>query len=262
MNPGPSRHYSTQDVVEMVLDEYGSDTDEHPPEFEFEDPALDEPVFYGSDDEIGLVEEEVDGCESDCDDKSDNGSFEELNAFLGFMILMGLVKLPSLADYRSRDATFHYGKIADRISRDRFLEITRYLHFADNATLFPPGIYTSFFSRHHHIYYDNYFSSVDLSLDLERNGLYSCGTLTVSNMKEFRSRLADALIGSFCGRKRRGRPSLAPPPKHFAPVDHWPTRGAEKAHRCHYCHTQLSRRRETVWRCQQCEKFLCCQSSM
>ena len=61
--------------------------------------------------------------------------FEEMTAFLGFMILMGLVQLPALSDYCSRDDTFKYGKIADRKSRDRFLEIIRYLHFVHNTTL-------------------------------------------------------------------------------------------------------------------------------
>ncbi len=36
-----------------------------------------------------------------------------------------------------KNPIFHYSPIADRISRDRFREISRYLHFADNATLAP-----------------------------------------------------------------------------------------------------------------------------
>jgi len=60
---------------------------------------------------------------------------EELTAFFGFMVLMGLVPLPSLADYWSTDPTFHYARITDRISRDRFLEVLKYLHFVDNRTL-------------------------------------------------------------------------------------------------------------------------------
>ena len=82
-------------------------------------------------------------------------------------------------------------------------------------------------------------------------------SLTIPNMKDFKSKLANEIIGSFCRRKRRGRPSLAPPPKKFLLIEHWPTRGAEKSHRCHYCHKNFSRRRETVWRCQQCQVFLC-----
>ena len=64
---------------------------------------------------------------------------DEFCAFLGFMILMGLAHLPSLPDYWSRDPTFRYSMVADRITRDRFLEILRYIHFADNSTLPQPG---------------------------------------------------------------------------------------------------------------------------
>ena len=39
-------------------------------------------------------------------------------------------------------------------------------------------------SRYHHIYFDNFFSSPDLLLDLSRVGLYACGTLR-SNRKGF-----------------------------------------------------------------------------
>ena len=56
---------------------------------------------------------------------------EELWAYFGFIILMGINQLPALADY---------GPIADRITRDRFLEISRYLHFVDNTTLTPPPL--------------------------------------------------------------------------------------------------------------------------
>ena len=34
---------------------------------------------------------------------------------------------------------YHYSPVADKISRNRFHEIHRYLHFADNSTLSPPG---------------------------------------------------------------------------------------------------------------------------
>lgn len=64
---------------------------------------------------------------------------KELQAFIGFMILMGIARLPALSDNWSKDNTLRYGAIADKISRDRFLEIHRYLHFSDNATLAPPG---------------------------------------------------------------------------------------------------------------------------
>ena len=60
---------------------------------------------------------------------------EELKAYLGFMVLMGINELPEIWDYWSRDPCLHYSPIASRISRNRFEEISRYLHFVDNATL-------------------------------------------------------------------------------------------------------------------------------
>ena len=61
----------------------------------------------------------------------------ELRAYLGFCILMSINHLPTIADYWMRDPIMHYGPIADRISRDRFRGLTRYLHFADNDSLAP-----------------------------------------------------------------------------------------------------------------------------
>ena len=69
--------------------------------------------------------------------KWENVNAEEIWAYMGFMILMGINHLPALADYWKMDPTYHYGPVADRITRDRFLEISRYLHFADNSTLLP-----------------------------------------------------------------------------------------------------------------------------
>ena len=60
---------------------------------------------------------------------------EEIWAYMGFMILMGINHLPALCDYWKMDSTYRYSPVADRITRDRFFEITRYFHFVDNATL-------------------------------------------------------------------------------------------------------------------------------
>ena len=64
---------------------------------------------------------------------------EELKAYLGFCVLMGINHLPALDDYWSKDPMYHYSPIADRITRDRFRDISRYLHFVENATLTPRG---------------------------------------------------------------------------------------------------------------------------
>ena len=62
---------------------------------------------------------------------------EELDAFLGFHILMDIIHLPAVDDYWRGDPLLHYAPIADRITRDRFRELSRYLHFVDNDTLVP-----------------------------------------------------------------------------------------------------------------------------
>ena len=54
---------------------------------------------------------------------------EEIKAYFGFMLLMGMVPLPSLEDYWKKDPVFHYLPIVDHILRDRFRDISRYLHF-------------------------------------------------------------------------------------------------------------------------------------
>ena len=55
----------------------------------------------------------------------------ELQAYFGFYILMGMVKEPEIRDYWAKDLTFSYHPISDKISRKRFEEISRYLHFVN-----------------------------------------------------------------------------------------------------------------------------------
>ena len=64
---------------------------------------------------------------------------DELCAYMGLLILMVFVKLPSLRDYWKKDKVFNYPPIANVMSRDRFLEIHRYLHFTNNEALHAPG---------------------------------------------------------------------------------------------------------------------------
>ena len=66
-------------------------------------------------------------------------TFDDLKAYLGFQILMSINRLPSFADYWSKNQNMWYGPVADRISRDRFRELQRYLHFVDNSTVIPRG---------------------------------------------------------------------------------------------------------------------------
>ena len=48
---------------------------------------------------------------------------EEVWAFLGFCILMGINRLPQLHLYWNTDPAFHYLPVAEQITRDRFLAI-------------------------------------------------------------------------------------------------------------------------------------------
>ena len=59
-------------------------------------------------------------------------SIEELKAYFGFMVVMGINGLPEIRHYWSSDEK-HF--IDSRITRERFEEISRYLHFTDNTTL-------------------------------------------------------------------------------------------------------------------------------
>ena len=63
----------------------------------------------------------------------------ELKAWMGFSILMGLVRIPALSDYWSKNPIFNYQPVASRITRTQFFNITKYLHFTDNSLLAPSG---------------------------------------------------------------------------------------------------------------------------
>ena len=63
----------------------------------------------------------------------------ELKALLGFKILMAMNNLPSIDVYWKHDPFLRYSPVADRISRDRFHKLSRYLHFTDIDTLVPQG---------------------------------------------------------------------------------------------------------------------------
>ena len=65
-------------------------------------------------------------------DKEWSTNAEEIQAYYGFMILMGINRLPEIRDYWSNNEYLCYSPIAVRITRDRFEQITRYLHFADD----------------------------------------------------------------------------------------------------------------------------------
>ena len=65
-------------------------------------------------------------------------SEEELCAFLGVNILMGINKLPTIKSYWSVDEGLGNPLIQKAMARGRFLEILQNIHFADNHKELPP----------------------------------------------------------------------------------------------------------------------------
>ena len=64
---------------------------------------------------------------------------EDIWAFLGFSIMMGINKVPALHLYWSRKDLYNNKAISGRISRDRFLSILQYLHFVENQPMSTPS---------------------------------------------------------------------------------------------------------------------------
>ena len=58
----------------------------------------------------------------------------ELRLFLGIVLAMGVKRLPEIRDHWSTEEVLADPYISSKMSRDRFEEILRYLHVADNAT--------------------------------------------------------------------------------------------------------------------------------
>ena len=58
---------------------------------------------------------------------------EEIEAFLGILILMGIVALPCLKMYWSQDVLIGQQHIKSIIPRTQFLQILQYFHLADSA---------------------------------------------------------------------------------------------------------------------------------
>ena len=80
--------------------------------------------------------------------------------------------------------------------------------------------------------------------------------LNIGTVKSFRTDLARSLIGEYCSRKRRGRPSLSMHPSKRFCASHFPVREG-KRHRCHYCSNFRHERHTTVWVCNDCKLYLC-----
>ena len=64
---------------------------------------------------------------------------EELQAFVGVLILMGIARLPSFEQYWNENIYTNIPGISGVFTRKRFLQIWRYFHLADNNALLKRG---------------------------------------------------------------------------------------------------------------------------
>lgn len=62
---------------------------------------------------------------------------KEIYAYLGILLLSGYTEVPRTRLYWSHDKDVHNQAVSEAMARDRFEEITRYLHLADNTQLDP-----------------------------------------------------------------------------------------------------------------------------
>ena len=66
-------------------------------------------------------------------------TFDEMKVFIGLTLLMGLVKLPRLDLYWTKDSLFHVPLFKAVMNRDRYILILKFWHIADNVTALPRG---------------------------------------------------------------------------------------------------------------------------
>jgi len=65
---------------------------------------------------------------------------QQMKAYIGILIMMGILQLPHLDMYWQIDEEIlSTPGLSEIISRNRFQQISRFLHFADNAKQYPAG---------------------------------------------------------------------------------------------------------------------------
>ncbi|XP_014482725.1 PREDICTED: piggyBac transposable element-derived protein 2-like, partial [Dinoponera quadriceps] len=56
---------------------------------------------------------------------------DEMHIFIGILLIMGVVKVPEIRLYWSKDPMFSNERIKSAMSRERYLDILQYWHFSD-----------------------------------------------------------------------------------------------------------------------------------
>ena len=108
---------------------------------------------------------------------------------------MGIVNKPNVIYYRSTTAFF-----PATISRTRFVQILRYLHFVDDNLAPRPDLpddnkrqiygkkavmclMEPFVDKGRYLFMDNYYTSVDLFEELEKSSTLACGTVRSNRVR-------------------------------------------------------------------------------
>ena len=68
-------------------------------------------------------------------DRWNDVGIEEMRCFFGILLLSGYNQLPRMKMYWEQTQDVHNNLVSDAMRRDRFLELLRYIHFCDNASL-------------------------------------------------------------------------------------------------------------------------------
>ncbi|XP_043259047.1 piggyBac transposable element-derived protein 4-like [Colletes gigas] len=61
-------------------------------------------------------------------------TIREIKDFMGILLIMGIVQMPDIRLYWSKDSIYGNKRIKNTMNRDRFLAILKCLHFSDNTT--------------------------------------------------------------------------------------------------------------------------------
>nr|CAI5851347.1 unnamed protein product [Callosobruchus analis] len=123
---------------------------------------------------------------------------EEIKVFLAILLLSGYNKLPRQRNYLCLDEDLLVSPVANAMSRNRFQEIKKYLHPADNTKIdkkktsaLPLGskvvlqmLDVVAFPSDHEIFFDNYFASYSLMQTLKEKGFRATGTVRENRIKK------------------------------------------------------------------------------
>ena len=91
--------------------------------------------FFFDHDLMNLIVEQSVLYARQCGNHSYETSIQEMRSLLGILLVSGYTKVPRRRMYWELSTDTHNDAIASAMSRNRFLECLRYLHFADNEQL-------------------------------------------------------------------------------------------------------------------------------